>query len=81
MAAGSGHSALDSAESLKLPNTGPAVYTEVACQLLELAAAAKSPEAREQFNVLAQLYKNLAARSAKFTDVYVLGPDASVPTD
>ena len=46
-------------------------HAEVAAKLLDLAAVASSPAAREQFTLLAALYEKLASRSQRLSEVYL----------
>jgi hypothetical protein len=43
----------------------------VAAKLLDLAAAASSPAAREQFTLLAALFEKLASSSQRLSEVYL----------
>ncbi len=46
-------------------------HAEVAAKLLDLAAAASSPAAREQFALLAALYEKLASSSQRLSEAYL----------
>jgi hypothetical protein len=51
--------------------TDAKTHAEVAARLLDLAAAASSPAAREQFTLLAALYEKLASSSQRLSEVYL----------
>jgi hypothetical protein len=51
--------------------TDAKTHAEVAAKLLDLAAAASSPAAREQFTLLAALYEKLACSSQRLSEVYL----------
>jgi len=46
-------------------------HAEVAATLLDLAAGASSPAAREQFTLLAALYERLASSTQRLSEVYL----------
>ena len=61
------------AEDLVVTETpsDPNTHAEVAAKLLDLAAGASSPAAREQFTLLAALYERLASSAQRLSDAYL----------
>ena len=61
--------------------TDAKTHAEVAAKLLDLAAGASTPAAREQFTLLAALYKRLASSSQRLSEVYLpMDLSGEVPT-